>query len=486
MANGKTSPVQQLLHRSRRLLWLLAGLMLVVLAATIVAARQQLRGNIRAQIAGRDGEVLHAVALMHLEESAADADLLGSIEEPENQLTVMLKTSRLKGVIGARLFDARGRCVETFPINVLEASLNPRDLPALRAMKPVSHFRDAARLAEVFLPETTNAPSVRAVAPLLEVNVPLHTQASGRVVGIAQFILEGQSIAAEFAQLDRHLTWQALAAFGVSGALLLLAAGWGFRRLRHAHGLLAERTNDLVQANQELALAAKTSAVGAVTSHLIHGLKNPLAGLQGFVAGLGASASDPSSAEWQEAIATTRRMQGIINQVVTVLREQESDGHYEITMAELSETVTARVLPLARERGVEFSVSPHPDAILPNRSANLAILILINLIQNAVQATPAGKGVRLLIAREEERLVCEVRDEGSGVPAAMETNLFAPCQSTKDGGCGIGLAISKQLANHLGASLELKRNSPQGCVFALALPCGVWTEKNPVAASVVK
>src|SRR5256885_10117139 len=47
----------------------------------------------------------------------------------------------------------------------------------------------------------------------------------------------------------------------------------------------------------------------------------------------------------------------------------------------------------------------------------------------------------------------------------LTAHLFAPCRSSKEGGSGIGLAISKQLANHLGAQLELKSNSPAGCVF---------------------
>jgi signal transduction histidine kinase len=46
-----------------------------------------------------------------------------------------------------------------------------------------------------------------------------------------------------------------------------------------------------------------------------------------------------------------------------------------------------------------------------------------------------------------------------------------PERSAKPGGSGIGLAISKQLANHLGGELALKHSSPHGCVFTLRLPC---------------
>ena len=265
-------------------------------------------------------------------------------------------------------------------------------------------------------------------------------------------------------------------AFLAAGLVLVAAIAWSFRRLNHAHRLLAERTESLLTANQELALAAKTSAVGAVTSHLIHGLRNPLAGLQNFVAGLGANLADHPDADLQQAIAATRRMQTMINEVVGVLREEEGAGQYEIPVTELVEMISGRVQALCRERGVELVTSLQAEAILPNRAANLVALILANLVQNAVEATPRGKVVRLSLTQVGENLLAELRDQGCGFPA--DRSVFAPCQSGKEGGSGIGLAISKQLANHLGAGLELSLNSPAGCVFVLSLPSSLWKAKT--------
>jgi signal transduction histidine kinase len=300
--------------------------------------------------------------------------------------------------------------------------------------------------------------------------------------GVAQFLIEGHSIAAEFARLDQRLLLQALVAFAAGGGILAIVIGWAFRRLRRAHRLLAERTTDLLQANQELALAAKTSAVGAVTAHLIHGLKSPLTGLQNFMAGLSLAGANQVEAHWQEAAASARRMQVMINQVVNVLREEEGNHRYEITLPELVQIVSGRMEALARERGVHLATQFEGAGVLVNRTANLAALILINLIQNALQATPAGKTVKFVIVGSIDQIACEVRDEGPGFPEALKKNLFAPCPSTKEGGCGIGLAISKQLANHLGAGLEMKTGAGSGCVFALTLPVITAAEKSVRAA----
>ena len=478
----KITQIERLLLRSRRLPWVLIGVTLAILAATILLASQQLRAKIREQIAGLDGEVLHAVAVMQLETDAPEIELLGPITDPDNQLSVVLKTSRLKGVVATRLYDANGRFMRAFPPDVREAALEPRYLPVLRRLKPLSHFVPAVPLSGLFLPED-DAPETNQTMPVLEVNVPLHISAENRLLGIAQFIIEGQSIAAEFAQLNRHLAIQGLIAFFVGGGILVIAIAWAFRRLRQAHRLLAERTHSLLRANQELALAAKTSAVGAITSHLIHGLKNPLSGLQNFMSGLLPSDAESPEADWTQAVAATRRMQSLINQVVNVLREEEGAARYEITLAELAEIVSAKVRPLSVERRVRFFTQVNGEAVLPNRAANLIALILVNLAQNALQATLAGSAVTLSLTERSEQILCEVRDEGPGLPPELAANLFAPCKSTKEGGSGIGLAISKQLSNHLGADLQLKHNAPGGCVFVLAFPVTVTSEKSRRASS---
>ena len=370
------SPVEQLLLRSQRLPWALIGVALAILAGSILFATLQLRAKIQKQIAGRDGEVLDAVAFEHLAALAADMpeiEFLGPLTDPNNQLGVVLKTSRLKGVVATRLFDTNGNFTLAFPPNVREAALDPQSLQSLRELKPVSRFRRAVRASNLFLLDAKTLPDAERTLPLLEVNVPLHTGADRQLLGIAQFVIEGYSIAAEFSQLDRNLARQALAAFLVGGGILTLTILWAFRRLRGAHLLLAERTRSLMQANQALALAAKTSAVGAITSHLIHGLKNPLSGLQNLVASLASADADSPEADWQQAIVATRRMQGLITQVVNVLREEEGSAQFQITMPELAEIVVSKVHPLSLETGVRLATEVNGGAVLPNDTANLVV-----------------------------------------------------------------------------------------------------------------
>jgi signal transduction histidine kinase len=215
-----------------------------------------------------------------------------------------------------------------------------------------------------------------------------------------------------------------------------------------------------------LALAARTNAVGAVASHLIHGLKNPLATLQLLVE---QNRALGGQSDWQDAAASTQRMQSLINEVMGILSDQRADVHYEITLTELGEMVRDRVGPLARAAGVALGVTFDGTATLSNRDANLIGLILANLAQNAIEATPTGKAVRLETRPTEEGLEFTVADQGPGFPPELREKLFKPCSSSKPGGGGIGLAICRQLAAQIGAGLELKSSTPGGCVFSLSL-----------------
>ncbi len=463
--------VQQRLLRSRRLPALGIALTLLILAGIISLGMLQLRQKIRAQILSRDADILHGVAQMVQVNKETDKELGGQIENLPDQFAVALQVSQLNqfnGVIATRVFETNGRFAAALPAHVAEASLAPGDLSELERLRPVGRFHAKARIAALFLPGTTALATRTQTAPLLEVLIPLHRQEPPALLGVVQFLIDGRNVAAQFSALDRNLFVEAGLAFGAGSLIIVTALGWAFRRLQRAGQLLVERTERLLRANQELALSAKTSAVGAITAHLVHGLSSPLSGLEDLVANRGRDAV--AEADWQDAVTSARQMQNLISEVVRVLGEEHGVDRYEVSLAELSELLGQKTRAAAALAGVEFQTSVQAEGLLPNREANLVLLVLENLLRNALQATPRGRAFRLLILPAENTVDFEVHDEGTGVPPELQPKLFVPCCSTKRGGHGIGLAICKQLANHLEAVLELKRSSLQGAVFVLRLP----------------
>jgi len=464
-----TTFLEKFMPRTRRAFAAGVGVALAVLAVTIVAGSLFVRGLVRQQIAQRDAEALYATTLME-QLNAASENGTEFRDDEQIGFDSAIFASRLRGVMGLRFYDLNGKFKDSFPANILPQPLGGAPLAAVRAAKPHSQFRQDTPLTEVFiyLPQFATGRVTR--VPILEVTVPLHGRDPKKLIGAAQFIVEGQSIAGEYAHLDRHLIQIGGLTFLVAGGLLF---GLLWPALRHVEKLnreLAQRSERLLRANEELALAARASALGAVSAHLMHGLKNPLASLSQFVAERTSANTPANNADWQDALTAARRMQSLVERTLEVLADARGQPTYEVTIRELVDDVRRTVEPLAAKRGVALLAKVDVEQSLCSRDANLASLVLVNLLENAVEATPAGRSVSLTAVRENDVVIFRVRDEGPGFPEPLRKHLFLPCKSTRESGSGLGLAISKKIADSLDARLELESSSSAGCVFALKLP----------------
>jgi len=380
-------------------------------------------------------------------------------------LFAVLKASELKGVAALRVFDRDGRFLDSVPADFLLGDISASDLADLKGFQPVSRFVPEAMLGDYF-PLLSGETDEQ--VPLLEVLLPLHRSGDSEILGVAQFLIEGEAIAAEFARLDLNLITQGGVA-SASGAIIIIAIlCWAFHRINKSQRLLEERSARLIKANAELSLVAKTSAVGAIASHLIHGLKNPLSGLEAFFSQERLETPD----DRLSAVESAERMRRMIDEVVGVLRDDETDASYTLTVVELRELLENRARPVAEKAGVAFQCDGNGIGELDNRQSNLLLLVLINLVENALEATPAGGHVSVRFEIEDDNLEIRVRDTGTGISDRVRQSLFTPAMSGKAGGTGIGLTISRQLARQIGAELSLESTGGEGSCFLVRIAIG--------------
>jgi two-component system, NtrC family, nitrogen regulation sensor histidine kinase NtrY len=110
-------------------------------------------------------------------------------------------------------------------------------------------------------------------------------------------------------------------------------------------------------------------------------------------------------------------------------------------------------------------------AVVVDADADQLEQVLINLIKNGVEAAAERGGVRIRWRTAEALLVIEIDDDGPGL--ARTDNLWVPFYTTKPGGTGIGLVLSREIVENHGGSLALEnRAAAQGCIARVMLPLG--------------
>jgi signal transduction histidine kinase len=109
---------------------------------------------------------------------------------------------------------------------------------------------------------------------------------------------------------------------------------------------------------------------------------------------------------------------------------------------------------------------------IPPLDSDLSMLkrVLVNLIQNAVQAMPNGGKLTLNAYKEENYVIVAVKDNGVGIPEAIKNKLFTPMFTTKSKGQGFGLAVVKRMTEALGGTISFESQEGKGTTFTIRLP----------------
>ncbi len=229
----------------------------------------------------------------------------------------------------------------------------------------------------------------------------------------------------------------------------------------------AHRMKSELERNQRLA------AMGEMAASLAHQLRTPLAAALLYAANLGQPGmADEVRARFSDkATGQLRRLERLIQDVLLFARG-ESIGRDVFLAADLLHEAAQTVEPLMRERNIEFvTVNGVNDSILVG-SRKALFGALVNLLENAMQATPAGGKICLTGNSSGDQLALSVRDTGSGIDADKQARIFEPFFTTKGQGTGLGLAIAQGVARAHGGAIELSTALGQGAEFVMRLPMG--------------
>ena len=418
----------------------------VMLAYLLLDLRKQLREEALARISAGTTPTLNEFFRQAEEEALAlDLDYLDlNVESLFHTPSEILEETALRAlelpeVEGSSAFSREGSEIASYSTSVNEETPSKKDFELAR-QSTLSRFSEPNQLTLL---------------------VPV---GEGAGAGFIRIERDGSSFSAERKTLDENLVRQGMFAFAGGGGLIVILFLTFMQRLRRSQEILDEQTEKLAESNRRLAQACKAAGVGAVTSHLMHALKNPLAGIQDIAKEQRDAITGGDTAELLTEAAN--RMQAIVEETLGTLSEAEVDeASYSFNATEILDLVRKRIEPNAEEAGVKLEATAGETEIeVNNLRANLLVPILIILSQNAIEASSRGL-VELEVGQEGENLEFRVKDDGKGVSEEVRGLLFRPVQSSKPGGSGVGLAICRELSQRIDAEISLESSDPNGSCF---------------------
>lgn len=274
-----------------------------------------------------------------------------------------------------------------------------------------------------------------------------------------------------------HIAW---AVYGVLAIVLLALSVLAYRHR------LAERYR-LRMAEQAQRLAQEASeAKGRFLATLGHEIRTPMAGLLGMNTLLLESALNVDQRRQAEAVRRAGQMMlRLVNEALDVARIEA--GRLEllpqvVDLPEVLHEVIELQLPLARSKGLQLRLDLDSAAALQVEVDTLRLQqILLNLLGNAVKFTLDGSvTLRAFVQPGTQAghvdLRFEVIDTGPGLSEAQQARLFQPFAQADGartarqyGGSGLGLSISRQLAEAMGGSVHVHSRPGEGCRFVLQI-----------------
>ena len=263
--------------------------------------------------------------------------------------------------------------------------------------------------------------------------------------------------------------------------------GRGDSRVRWQFASLPGGSGDVVCAfgldvteEHDLALrtgrAERLAALGTMAAGLAHEIRNPLnaASLQLTVVQRRlkrASGPDvPGALEAAQVVSgEMARLAGLVREFLDFARPQPLRLS-RVDLRATAEEVGALLLPEAEASGVNLALDVGPE-VRVELDAERIKQVILNLVQNAAEATGPGGHVRLRVSPREGGAMLEVEDDGPGLPEDTAL-VFEPFFTTKPGGTGLGLAIVHRIVSDHGGRIDCE-SRPGATRFSVFLPSAI-------------
>lgn len=248
---------------------------------------------------------------------------------------------------------------------------------------------------------------------------------------------------------------------------------------RELQGIITDITDEHDN-NMALIRAERLASVGILAAGIAHEINNPLGAMM--------LTTDRGKAQLRKGNIPSERIEETFDEIMQQIERCSKivSGVLKFASNETTEREVRSLNPIAfdsqnlilfkaRKRGITIQVNPSQD-IEPMVNLNETEIgqVIVNLLANAIDASPADAKVELSINVEQRRVVCSVLDYGEGMDAAARKLAFDPFYTSKraDGGTGLGLSMSHTIITKHGGEIWIDDSTPDdvGTIVSFWLP----------------
>ena len=233
---------------------------------------------------------------------------------------------------------------------------------------------------------------------------------------------------------------------------------------------------ELESRQDQLAQAQKLSSLGILTSGIAHQLNNPLNNISTSCQILMEEIDDGDREHVQKLLTNIDQEVDRSRDIVKGLLDFSRDHEFELDWVNLQDLAnrTTWLVSSQLPAGVEITTDI-PEKLDINVDAQKLQEVILNLLWNAAQAMPDGKGLITITAREDQdtnQVAITVEDNGSGIPPEDLPHIFDPFFSTKEAGygTGLGLSVAHGIVDRHGGTLSVTSKMEEGSAFKISLP----------------
>jgi len=256
---------------------------------------------------------------------------------------------------------------------------------------------------------------------------------------------------------------------------LLLSLGWGLFMLHMVVGKLtvaASRAGESMMCLREDQVSeaeARLRRLQSVGAKVAHELKNPLASIKGLCQLI---ARTPASERTQDRLAVVAseisRMETILQEYLSFSRPLEDLRPESLDLRALAKDVIDVLAGRADGAGVTLVLDGHATPALGD--ARRLKEALINLVQNAIEATPHGGSVTLSVRHNQAAVTLAVRDTGRGIATEDLERLGTSFFTTRPNGTGLGVVLAQGVITQHGGQLTYESSVGRGTTATITLP----------------